>query len=157
MEQLDTFLSRQPPFDGLDAEELRALSLQAGERVYETGEPVLVEDGPPAAGLWVILSGSMDLLHQGEVIQILEPGETFGQASLLTGMAPTFTVRARERSACAFLGPDTARQVLGTDAGGDVRRDDNAHAPHRHRARGSRPARSRHDAGLDDHAAGRLL
>ena len=35
---------------------------------------VLVEDGEPAGGLWVILTGSMDLLHQGEVIQVLEPG-----------------------------------------------------------------------------------
>ncbi len=117
MEQLDTFLARQPPFDGLDSEQLRALADAATERVYESGEPVLVEDGPPAAGLWVILTGSMDLLHEAEVIQVLEPGETFGQASLLTGMAPTFTVRARERSDCAFLPADAARRVLGTEAG----------------------------------------
>jgi CBS domain-containing protein len=117
MEQLDTFLSRQPPFDGVDPEQLRALADVADERAYEAGEPVLVEDGQPAAGLWVILTGSMDLLHEAEVIQVLEPGETFGQASVLTGMAPTFTVRARERATCAFLPAHAARRVLGTEAG----------------------------------------
>ncbi len=117
MEQLDTFLARQPPFDEVDPEQLRVLTDTATERVYESGEPVLVEDGPPTDGLWVILTGSMDILHEAEVIQVLEPGEAFGQASLLTGMAPTFTVRAREPSRCAFLPAPAARRVLGTEAG----------------------------------------
>ena len=117
MEQLDTFLARQPPFDELDPDELRTLAEHATEAAFEPGEAVLIEDGPPATGLWVILTGSMDILHEAEVIQVLEPGETFGQASLLTGMAPTFTVRARERSSCAFLSPEESRRVLGTDAG----------------------------------------
>jgi hypothetical protein len=29
------------------------------------------------------------------VIQVLEPGECFGHPSLLTGLAPAFTVRTR--------------------------------------------------------------
>jgi CBS domain-containing protein len=78
---------------------------------------VLVEDGPPAAGLWVILTGSMDLVHQGEPVQVLEPGECFGHPSLLTGMAPAFTVRAREPSTCALFAPEVARRVLATEAG----------------------------------------
>lgn len=117
MEQLDTFLTRQPPFDGLDSEHRRQLAAAATERVYAAGEPVLVEDGPPAVGLWVILSGSMDLLHEGEVIQILGPGETFGHPSLLTGMSPAFTVRSREETHCAFLAADVARVVLATESG----------------------------------------
>ncbi|MBV9916780.1 MAG: CBS domain-containing protein [Solirubrobacterales bacterium] len=117
MEHLNTFLARQPPFDELTPEELRALVQSAEEQTFEPGEPVLVEDGPPAPGVWVILTGSMDLLHEGEVIQILEPGETFGHPSLLTGMAPAFTVRARERSSCAFVGAAPARRSLGTQAG----------------------------------------
>ena len=76
----------------------RAALTDAQEREFGHGEPVLVEDGDPASGLWVILTGSMDLVHEGEVIQVLEPGECFGHPSLLTGMAPAFTVRAREPS-----------------------------------------------------------
>jgi CBS domain-containing protein len=59
----------------------------------------------------------MDLVHQGEVIQVLEPGECFGHPSLLTGMSPAFTVRAREPSSCLLFAPEAGRQILATDAG----------------------------------------
>jgi CBS domain-containing protein len=119
MEHLDTFLARQPPFDRLAAEEIAALVEAAREQTFEVGETVLVEDGPPAPGLWVILTGSMDLIHEGEVIQVLEPGETFGHPSLLTGMAPAFTVRAREQSICAFIAAADGRRIMGTEAGAE--------------------------------------
>ncbi len=117
MEELTTFLARHPPFEGLDRALLEKLAATARRRAFETGEVALVEDGPPAEGLWVVLEGAMALEHQGEVIQVLEPGECFGQASLLTGMAPTFTVRAREPSLCALLEPGMARRALATEAG----------------------------------------
>ena len=78
---------------------------------------MLVEDGLPTPGLWVILTGSMDIVHDGEPIQVLEPGECFGHPSLLTGMAPAFTVRAREPSTCALFGAEAGRRILGTEAG----------------------------------------
>jgi CBS domain-containing protein len=117
MEHLDTFLSRHPPFDALAAAELHALIAAGRELEYGAGEPALIEDGQPAAGLWVLLTGSMDILHEGEAIQVLEPGECFGHPSLLTGMAPAFTVRAREPSSCLLFDPPAARRVLGTEAG----------------------------------------
>ncbi|HJS94672.1 MAG TPA: putative nucleotidyltransferase substrate binding domain-containing protein [Solirubrobacteraceae bacterium] len=117
MEHLDTFLSRHAPFDALDPEELRELAAGAQEHAYDTGEAALVEDGLPTPGLWVILSGSMEIVHDGESIQVLEPGECFGHPSMLTGMAPAFTVRAREPSTCALFGADVGRRVLGTEAG----------------------------------------
>lgn len=117
MEHLDTFLGRYPPFDALDIPTLRQVGTDAVLCDYENGEVVLVEDGRPAHELWVVVTGSMDLLHEGEVIQVLEPGECFGHPSLLTGMAPAFTVRAREASTCAKLGEELARRVLGTAAG----------------------------------------
>jgi CBS domain-containing protein len=117
MEHLDTFLARQPPFDRLAGDEIAALVKAAREQTFAAGEAVLVEDGPPAPGLWVILSGSMDLVHEGEVIQVLEPGETFGHPSLLSGMAPAFTVRAREPARCAFIDAADGRRIMGTEAG----------------------------------------
>jgi CBS domain-containing protein len=117
MENLDTLLARHPPFDGIDGEELRTALAGAQERGYRTGDVVLVEDGAPASGLWVVLGGSMEIVHDAEVIQVLEPGECFGHPSLLTGMAPAFTVRAREPSRCLLLSADGSRRVLGTVAG----------------------------------------
>ena len=117
MEQLDTFLSRHAPFDTLGTDELRELIAGAQRHSFEVGEAVLVEDGLPAAGLWVVLTGSMELTHDGEPIQVLEPGECFGHPSMLTGMAPAFTVRAREAASCALLSAEAGRRVLGTEAG----------------------------------------
>jgi CBS domain-containing protein len=117
MEHLDTFLAHYPPFDGLDPEARAALAANATERTYRAGETVLVEAGLPTPGLWVLLTGSMELLHEGEAIQVLEPGECFGHPSLLSGMAPAFTVRAREQSTCALLSAEVGRSVLGTEAG----------------------------------------
>lgn len=117
MEHLYTFLARQPPFDSLPPRELAAVVEHAREIVLADGELVLVEDGAPALGLYVVLGGSLELVHEGEAVVVLEPGECFGHPSLLTGMAPTFTVRARERSTCALLGAEVARRVLGTEAG----------------------------------------
>jgi CBS domain-containing protein len=117
MEQLDTFLGRHPPFDALSDAERTAL-VAAGEEIsYGAGETVLIEDGIPAGGLWVVVTGSMDIVHEGEAIQVLEPGELFGHPSLLTGMAPAFTIRARESSTCLLFDAPTGRRVLGTEAG----------------------------------------
>ncbi len=117
MEQLNTFLARYSPFDALDPGELRELAAGAVEHAYDTGEAALVEDGLPTPGLWVIVTGSMDIVHDGESIQVLEPGECFGHPSMLTGMAPAFTVRAREPSTCALFGAEAGRRILGTEAG----------------------------------------
>src|SRR5262249_6754706 len=57
------------------------------------------------------------LVHEGEVVDPLEPGECFGHPSLLSGMAPTFTVRAREPTRCALVDGDRSRRLLGTAAG----------------------------------------
>ncbi len=117
MEHLDTFLARYPPFDALTPEQLTALVAVAQRLNQDPGEVVLVEDGLPAAGLWVILTGSMDIVHEGETIQVLEPGECFGHPSLLTGLGPAFTIRARESSTCALFPTQAGLRVLGTQAG----------------------------------------
>src|ERR1700726_2215591 len=117
MEHLDTFLARNPPFDALAPAELAELAEHATQLEFETGASALVEDGRPTPGGFVILAGAMDIVHDGEVIEVLEPGECFGHPSLLTRMAPAFTVRAREPSRCALFPEAQALQVLGTEAG----------------------------------------
>ncbi len=64
-----------------------------------------------------ISSGSVELRHQDEVVDILEPGESFGHPSLLTGMAAAFTARAHEDTTCYLIGREQALQVLGRPEG----------------------------------------
>jgi CBS domain-containing protein len=59
----------------------------------------------------------VELLHEGEVIDVLEPGEAFGHPSLLTGMAPAFTVRAHEPSLLLLVPKKQALAVLGGPRG----------------------------------------
>src|SRR6059036_2713220 len=122
MEMIDTdeiaaFLRRFPPFDGLEPSQLSAVADAAEVRHYREGEDVLIEDAQPAAHFFVIRQGSMELVHEGEVIDVLEPGESFGHPSLLTGMAPAFTVRAREDSRVLAIPREEALAVLSRPAG----------------------------------------
>ncbi len=111
------FLGRYPPFDSLDDGELDRVAAATETRFYPSGTDVLVEDGPPARFFYVPYEGSAELVHEEEVIEILEPGEGFGHMSLLTGLAPGFTVRAREDLTCFLVPPDEARLVLGRLSG----------------------------------------
>ena len=111
------FLRQFPPFDALEQHELETVAAAAKPVSYPARAVALVEDGPPAAGFFVVRSGSMELVHQDEVIEVLEPGEGFGHPSLLSGLSPAFTVRAHEDSTCFFFPRDAALQVLGRPAG----------------------------------------
>jgi CBS domain-containing protein len=110
-------LAGHPPFDSVPSATLAELLAGAVRHRLSTGGKALVEDGTPATGLWTVMTGSVELIHEGEVIQVLEPGESFGHPSLLTGMAPAFTVRAREPTECLVLARGPALSVLGTAAG----------------------------------------
>jgi CBS domain-containing protein len=117
MEEVHTFLARFPPFDALSPEELEEVAAAATERDLEAGETILVEDGPPAKHFYLVRSGSVELLHEEEIVDILEPGEAFGHPSLLSGMAPSFTVRAHEPSRIVLIPKKQALEVLGRPSG----------------------------------------
>lgn len=117
--EVASFLAAHPPFAGLGREQLEAIAATVEERAFTAGATALVEDGTPASVFYVIATGAMELVHQEEVIDILEPGEAFGHPSLLTGLAPAFTVRAHEDSTCYVLARDAALQALGRPAGVD--------------------------------------
>jgi len=116
-EEIAGFLASFPPFDQLGRDDLLRLAAAVTVRSFTAGTDILIEDGPPAAELFVIRSGSIELRHQDEVVDILEPGESFGHPSLLTGLAAAFTVRAHEDATCYLLGREAALEVLGRPAG----------------------------------------
>ena len=117
VEEIADFLVDFPPFDQLARDDLLRIATPVTIRSYPAGTDILVEDGPPATELFVIRSGSIELRHQDEVVDILEPGESFGHPSLLTGMAAAFTVRAHEDTTCYAIGRELALKVLGRPEG----------------------------------------
>src|SRR6202158_3227300 len=117
VEEIAGFLARFPPYDTLGRDDLLRIAAAVTLRPPPPATDILIEDGPRAAGLFVIRSGSAELRHQDEVVDILEPAETFGPPSLLTGMAAAFTVRSHEDATCCLIGPEQALEVLGRPAG----------------------------------------
>ena len=115
--ELSQALGSTPPFNAL-APELRVALVASAQLIdYPADAAVLVEDGQPADGMWLLLAGSVELIHDGQQVLVLEPGECFGHPSLLTGMAPAYTVRTRGPVRCVRLEPGAVRQALGTPAG----------------------------------------
>ncbi len=111
------FLGRFPPFDAFPQDELTAVAESVEMRTYPNGEKILIEDGEPADHLHVVRDGAVELVHQEEVVDVLEPGECFGHPSLLTGMAPAFTVRAHGGCVCYAIPREEALMVLNSPAG----------------------------------------
>jgi CBS domain-containing protein len=116
-EEIAGFLAPFPPFDRLGRDELLRVAAGITIRSYPEGTDILIEDGPPAEELFVIRSGSIELRHEDEIVDILEPGESFGHPSLLTGMAAAFTLRAHEDTSCYLIGREAALEILGRPAG----------------------------------------
>jgi CBS domain-containing protein len=110
--EIAAFLARHPPFAGLAGDALGEVAASATVRAYDLGEAALVEDGAPAQALYVVATGAMELVHADTVVDVLEPGECFGHPSLLTELAPAFTVRAREPSTCVVLPREAAMRVF---------------------------------------------
>jgi CBS domain-containing protein len=97
MSDVAEFLGRYKPFSHADPQELELLAEAADVVSAQPGASILIEDGAVSRGVYVVRSGSVELVHEDEVVDVLDVGEVFGHPSMLTGQSPAFTVRARER------------------------------------------------------------
>jgi len=75
------------------------LSLTASlPRIEYAHDALLVEEGGAAGGLWVLESGTLEILRNGTLISTIErPGALIGEISLLLGRPYSATVRAATR------------------------------------------------------------
>ena len=96
---------------------LEAVGEAAVEWPVQVGMRVLVEDGPPGDALYVVRSGSMELLRNQRVVDVLTEGEVFGHPTLLTGQSPAFTVRCREDGVVLAIPRKTAVRLLASERG----------------------------------------
>jgi CBS domain-containing protein len=111
------FLRRFAPFGDLPDAELEEAAASARVEAFAAGATILAEDGQPAHALYVVRSGAVELRHDEETIDVLEPGEAFGHPSLLSGLAPAFDVLAREPTECLVIPGERAKAVLSSPAG----------------------------------------
>ena len=101
-EDIVQVLSRAQLFEGLTTRELRKLAPILHHRDFFPRE-VIVQQGAPGHGLYIIMSGSADVvLHDAKdadiVLATLVEGRMFGEISLIDGAPRTASVISTTRS-----------------------------------------------------------
>jgi CBS domain-containing protein len=111
------FLYSHAPFDQLQRNEVERVADFVEEVRVEPGETVLVENGPPGTHLFIVREGAMELVHRGNVVDVVTVGEVLGHPTLLSGSAPEFTARSRGETLLYSLPADIALAILSSPAG----------------------------------------
>lgn len=108
MKEYADFLGRQAPYDSLDSADLEQLARQVEVEYFGRGSVIIAADGDPLDRLYIVRTGSVEVLDRGRVVDLLGPGDTFGHVSLLSGIPPALAARAAEETLCYLL-PDPRR------------------------------------------------
>jgi CBS domain-containing protein len=115
--RIAAFLLRYPPFKELTREERERVAGATEVRTLRPGAPVFVEGGPPAAHLFMVRDGSVELVIGGLVVNVLQQGELFGTRSVLATLPPDLTARARDETTLLLIPREVALEVLSRPAG----------------------------------------
>jgi CRP/FNR family transcriptional regulator, cyclic AMP receptor protein len=86
-------LADLPLFEGLDGEALRTVSKVAQEVSVSEGAE-LVREGDYSYELTVIDEGQAEVVHEGQVVATLGPGDVFGESGVLSKGMRNADVRA---------------------------------------------------------------
>lgn len=98
MKEYADFLAEYPPYDALEPEELSRLVRHLEVEWVTAGTFVVAEGSSPLTHIWVVRTGSLEVLDRGRVVDELGPGETFGHISVLAKIPPALAVRTAEDS-----------------------------------------------------------
>jgi len=104
-------LGRVDIFTGLGAHELLVLAERSEEVLFPPGATIFSE-GAPAADIYSVVTGRVELCREAGRIEVLGPGESFGTLAALTREPRFFTARATERSRCLRLHRDTFWEIV---------------------------------------------
>lgn len=82
------FLSRHAPFDSFSPAALGRVERALEMRFAARGETIFARDSAPSDALWIVRKGRVRLERDGEVLEVVEPGECFGFPSLIANRPP---------------------------------------------------------------------
>ena len=86
-------LAELPLFEGIDEDDLRAVARSVHELTVPEGAE-LVREGEYSYELTIIDEGQAEVLHDGQVVATLGPGDVFGEVGVVRKDLRTATVRA---------------------------------------------------------------
>jgi CBS domain-containing protein len=112
MHDIADFLRRHPPFDTLDEEALERVAASAEIEFHAAGTAILESAEETSRFAYVVRRGSVELLIEGRLLDLLGEGEMFGFASLLEEAPLGFVARAAEDTLVYRIPAEAIRPVL---------------------------------------------
>src|SRR5580658_8697673 len=107
------FLGSRPPFDAVGADDLARVAAVTETETVPRGKTIFPQGAGPVEYLRMVRTGSVEVRHDGRVLDRLGPGEMFGQASMISGLPTGFEARAAEDTVCLRIPADVVRPLLG--------------------------------------------
>ena len=108
---LSNLMATASIFNPFTKNERRELIQKFRAREVVPGDTVL-KAGVPSDGLYLVLSGEVDILVDAKSVATLREGEVFGEMSLLTRSPATATVKAKRRTSLLRLPRDDFDQLI---------------------------------------------
>jgi CBS domain-containing protein len=112
MEDISGFLGSHPPFDAVGAGELARVAAVTELEEFPAGKTIFSQGTAPVEYLRIVRTGSVEIIHNGQVLDLLGPGELFGHASMLSGLPTGFEARAAEETTCYRIPADVIGPLL---------------------------------------------
>lgn len=106
------WLRATPPFQALPAALFERAAAALEVQFHPAGSWLVRAGGPPLAHLYVIRKGLVRIEHEGQTLQVVEEGETFGYTSLFSGEA-TLDVLVEEDLLAYRIPAEAFRTLLG--------------------------------------------
>jgi CBS domain-containing protein len=106
------FLRQYPPFAELDPAAVESLANVVEVEFHPAGEIIFSKGVQPVEFLRVIRSGTVEVVNDGRVLDLMGPGEMFGHASMLSGLPTGFEARAAEDTLTYRIPAQEASLVL---------------------------------------------
>ena len=100
MQEFTDFLAKQSPFSALSTADLEAISAEIDVEYFSKGAVIVSAGSLPLDHLFIVRTGTVEVVDRGSVIDELQSGDTFGHISVLTGLSPQYSVRAAEDTLC---------------------------------------------------------
>lgn len=111
----EEFLGRVPIFANCTPQEIAAIAALAQDSEFQPGQ-IIVTQGTPGQAFYLVLSGRVEIVRDGQSLGAFGPGDFFGEMSLLDQAPRSATIRALEPTTCMMLSSWDFKSLLETHA-----------------------------------------
>lgn len=115
---MEQILRKVHLFSGLNDREMDGVAKRLKRHAYAAGATIIQED-EPSSRLFVLLEGTVrvtaSLTDRKDSYAILNPGDHFGEISLIDGLAPSATVVAEEPAVALSISREDLHEIIEQD------------------------------------------